>query len=106
MKERLEMKEIIYMLSIPDIKELITPICKQYGIERAYLFGSYARGDAKEGSDVDLRIDRGALTGLKFCGFYVDIEDALQCNVDILTTEQLKPQFLHNIQKDEVLLYG
>lgn len=37
MKGRLEMKEMIYMLSIPDIKELITPICKQYGIERAYL---------------------------------------------------------------------
>ena len=45
------------MLSIPRIRECIAPICKKYPIRKAYLFGSYARGNATEKSDVDLRIE-------------------------------------------------
>ena len=45
-------------LSINDIKTKITPICKNYDVAQAYLFGSYARGEATEDSDVDIRIDK------------------------------------------------
>ena len=44
------------MLSVKDIREKILPVCEKYAISEAYLFGSYARGDATEESDVDLRI--------------------------------------------------
>ena len=47
------------LLSIDEIKHRIAPICKQYDVSRAYLFGSYARGEATESSDVDIRIDKG-----------------------------------------------
>lgn len=46
------------ILSINDIKTKITPICKNYDVAQAYLFGSYARGEATEDSDVDIRIDK------------------------------------------------
>ena len=39
--------------SIEYIRDVITPIAKQYKIKRVYLFGSYARGDYNEHSDVD-----------------------------------------------------
>ncbi len=93
------------MLTIKSIKEIVSPICKQYNIDRLFLFGSYARNDAKEGSDVDLRVDRGKLTGFAYGGFYGDIQRALGVPTDILTTEQLKHDFLQSIKKDEVLLY-
>ena len=71
-----------------------------------YLFGSYARGDYNENSDIDLRIEKGDLKGMfALCGFYSDVENALQKNVDILTTGSLEQDFLQSIKKDEVLIY-
>lgn len=93
------------MLNIASIKEAVSPICEEYGVDRLFLFGSYARNEAKEGSDVDLRVDRGSLTGFAYGGFYGDVQRALGVPTDILTTEQLNTDFLHAIQKDEVLLY-
>lgn len=93
------------MLNITAIKSIVSPICKRYNIDRLFLFGSYARNEAREDSDVDLRVDRGALTGFAYGGFYGDIQRALGVPTDILTTEQLKDNFLQAIRKDEVLLY-
>lgn len=44
-------------LSITGIKNKITPICKSYDIAQAYLLGFYARGEATEDSDMDIRND-------------------------------------------------
>lgn len=101
------------MLTIPRIKEIITPICQKYGIKAAYLFGSYARGEATEKSDVDLRIERGKNSRLRgmisVSGFRLDLVDALKKDVDLLTclpSGQLSTPFLKNLKHDEVLLYG
>lgn len=92
--------------TIEEIKTIVEPIARKYGVERVYLFGSYARGDVNENSDVDLRIDKGSLKGLfALCGLYTEIEEALQMKVDILTTRSLEDDFLRKIQKEEVLLY-
>lgn len=45
--------------SIDEIKKIISPIASRYGVERVFLFGSYARGEATEESDLDFRIDKG-----------------------------------------------
>ena len=94
------------MLSIPIIKERIAPICKQYGVEKAYLFGSYARGDATENSDVDLHIESGHIDNLfTLSGFRLDLVDALGVEVDIVSKQPESPSFQRNLAKDEVLLY-
>ena len=93
------------MLSIEEIKNIVCPLAKKYEVDRVYLFGSYARGEATEKSDVDLCIDPGKLDGLEFCGFYVDLEEQLNCGIDLLTRRQLKKRFLENIQKEEILIY-
>ena len=72
-----------------------------------YLFGSYARGDYHDQSDIDLRIEKGKLKGMfALCGFYTEVENALGMKVDIVTTGSLEESFLSNIQKDEVMLYA
>lgn len=93
--------------TIEEIKNIVEPIARKYGVERIYLFGSYARGDVSENSDIDLRVDKGSLKGMfALCGLYTEIEEALQMKVDVLTTGSLEDDFLRKIQKEEVLLYA
>ena len=44
------------ILSIDEIRDKIRPICEKYKIEKVWLFGSYARGEAREDSDVDVHM--------------------------------------------------
>lgn len=95
------------MLSISTIKERITPICKAYGVEKVFLFGSYARGEATEASDVDLRIEKGKIKDLfTLSGFRLDVMDILKNKVDILIGLPNSKKFKKNLSKDEVLIYA
>lgn len=97
--------------SIQEIKDIVTPIAIQHGVDRVYLFGSYARGEATESSDIDLCIDADSMKGLfALGGLYADLEDALEKELDLVTTASLQynpdSRFLENMRKDQVLLYG
>ena len=100
------------MLSVEDIQQKIMPICLEYGIKKAYLFGSYARGEADEKSDVDIRIEKGDNNKLKsliqVSGFRRKLEEALLKKVDLITImpkQSLYDIFRKKIQQEEVLLY-
>ena len=91
--------------SISEIRAIVGPIAKEYNAERVYLFGSYARGDAHAGSDVDLRIDKGAIRGLRFAGMLGDLQDALGLPVDLVSTAGMDEAFRRSIAPEEVLIY-
>ena len=92
--------------SVDEIKERIQPIAKNYGVNRVFLFGSYARGDASLESDIDLRIDCGMIPDLyDLAGFHMDLEDVFSKRVEVLTTEGLEKNFLLRIKDEELLLY-
>ncbi|MBR2214175.1 MAG: nucleotidyltransferase domain-containing protein [Selenomonadaceae bacterium] len=93
------------MLSIPFIREKVYPVCKKYPIKRAYLFGSYARNEANENSDVDIRIEGDIKSFFMLGGIYADLEDALKTDLDLISTLPTSPQFRENLKRDEVLLY-
>ena len=98
--------EVIPMLTVSEIKSKISPICKKYGVNKAYLFGSYARGEANENSDIDLHIEKGAIKNLfQMCGFREDIISALGKNVDIVSIMPKNLEFRKNLLKEEILLY-
>ncbi len=93
--------------SIEELKNIIVPIAEKYHISKVYLFGSFARGDYNEHSDIDLRIEKGELKGMfALCGFYTEVEEALHIKVDVLTTGSLDDDFLREIEKEEVMLYA
>jgi predicted nucleotidyltransferase len=91
--------------TLPEIKAVVSDLAKAYGAQRVYLFGSYARGDMTENSDLDLRIDKGTIRGLELAGLLLDLEDSLGMHVDLIPTGSLDAQFLDDIKQDEVLLY-
>lgn len=92
--------------SINDIRRLAAPVAEKYDAKQLYLFGSFARGDATEESDIDLRLEMGRTLGLfALSGFMMDLEAALGRKVDLLTTGGLDEKFLNHIRSEEVLVY-
>ena len=92
--------------TINEIKDKTAPIARTYGIGRRRLFGSYARGEANDDSDVDLYIERGRLKSLlQYFAFIDELENVLNCHVDVVTTGIEDKQFLSAIMKEGVLLY-
>lgn len=93
--------------SVDEIRKIVSPIAASHGVERIYLFGSYARGEADASSDLDFRLDKGAIKGLFALGsLYVDLEDALEKRIDLLTSDSLDEDFRRRIASEEVLLYA
>lgn len=94
------------ILEVPDIQKVVQKIGYEYGADRIFLFGSYARGEANSESDIDLRIDRGKIKGLSMGSFLLDVEEALGKKVDLLSTKCLDKDFLASIKNEEILLYA
>lgn len=96
----------VNIYTIEEIRNIICDIAPRYGVKRVVLFGSYARGEMRPDSDIDLRIDKGRIRGcFQLSGFHLDLEEKFNIHVDVLTTESLDEKFLKRISKEEVLLY-
>ena len=94
------------ILTVDEIRRLITPIAETYDVKRLSLFGSYARGEADENSDVDLLIEKGdKLRGWAMGGLYNDLSNVLGKELDLVSTSINDPVFLASIKSDEVTLY-
>ncbi len=107
------MKGAVSMFTINEIQRRIAPILKNYDVREAFLFGSYARGEATENSDIDIRVDKGDSQKLKsllgVSGLHLDLNDALGREVDLLTClprGPLSSSFIENLKKDEIKIYG
>lgn len=93
------------ILSVEAIKRIAVPIFRKYDIRIAWLFGSYARGDASSVSDIDIRLERGRSMGLEYIRFWRELQEALGKKAHLCVTAQLPPSLLEAIKKDEILLY-
>ncbi|HJB59123.1 MAG TPA: nucleotidyltransferase domain-containing protein [Candidatus Faecalibacterium faecipullorum] len=102
--------------TIRQLEERIAPVAKKYGLRAVYLFGSYARGEAREDSDVDLIVDTTgtALKSLLGLGaLYCELEDALGKKIDLITVSSLEQPaqmpheetFRRTVWKEKVNLY-
>lgn len=73
------------VLTLKTIKNKIKPIMMKHGIKNVYLFGSYARGEANNDSDVDIYCDEGDVnTLIKSIAFDEELENALGKRVDVV----------------------
>jgi predicted nucleotidyltransferase len=94
--------------TIDEIKKRFEKVAKKYEVEEAYLFGSYARGDATKKSDVDFYIKADKIrTLLDLSGFCIDTQKAMKKDVDVITTDaKLEEKFEQEIKKELVKIYG
>jgi predicted nucleotidyltransferase len=92
--------------SISDIIKIVEPIARIHGVDKVWLFGSYARGEATSESDIDFRVDKGDIRGyFMLGGLYCDLEESFGKKIDLLTTGSLEDDFLEYISKEEVMIY-
>ena len=92
--------------TVDEIKNIVTPIAQEYGVDSLYLFGSYSKGSASDKSDIDLHIEKGKIRSLfALTGFRLALEDALRLPVDLITSDISDKNFLRLIADEEVLLY-
>lgn len=76
--------------TLDEIRRIITPIAQKYNLSAVYLFGSYARGTAREDSDLDLLVDLSGQTDLlqTFTLLYDDLTEAFRKPIDLVTMGQ------------------
>ena len=93
--------------TIDEIREKATPIAIRYGIDSLSLFGSYARGEADEHSDLDFFIEKGELRTLfEHSGLILDLEDEFGCHVDVVVLSGIHDSdFYDEITKEGIKLY-
>ena len=95
--------------SIEEIIAKLTPIFEEKGVVKAILFGSYAKGDATEESDIDIAAYVGDdMSILDFCEIADDVINELGKEVDFLYADDIVPggKIDLAVKRDGVLLYG
>lgn len=88
------------------ISSTLSSIAPRYDIEKIYLFGSCARGEETEQSDIDLCVESGPTFSLFTAGSFVDdLESALNRSIDLVTERMLYAHVKAGMQQDRVLVY-
>ena len=94
------------MLTIQEIRSRSVPLFKRYGVTRASIFGSVARGTAKPESDVDMLVSLEKPLGLfKFFEMQDALEEVLGHTVDLATPDSINPHLARRIISDLTPIY-
>lgn len=82
------------------LRQLKPVLGETYGVKAIALFGSCARGDQTEQSDVDVLVDVDTSIGLGFVDLAEAIEDAVGAPTDVVSIRGIKPRYFKAIEKD------
>ena len=93
------------MLTIDDIKKVVEKIAPEYNLKKVTLFGSRARGNFREDSDIDLIVDfpkDKIVTLMDLSGLKIDLEENFGVGVDVVTRRSLKGSLLEIDKEVEI----
>jgi predicted nucleotidyltransferase len=93
-------------MSTQAMTQQIADYFKTQPVLKAWLFGSFARGEQREDSDVDLLIVPDKMVGLfKLSGMMLDLQELLHVRVDLVTEKGLLPFARETVDRDKILIY-
>lgn len=94
---------MIKTTSIKDVRDKILPLLRTHGVVRAGVFGSVARGEEHEESDLDLVVEfEDGRTLLDLVGLTQDLEELLGRGADVATYDSLHPRFRSRVLEQQV----
>ncbi len=92
-------------MDINEIRNTIRPILKKHDVRRASIFGSWARHEEKENSDLDIIIEfQGKKTLLDLAALKMDLEDTLNRDIDVITYRSLNSKIRDRVIKEQVAI--
>lgn len=92
--------------NLKKIKEKILPVLKEHGVSYCAIFGSFARGEEREDSDIDLLVRFSDPIGMfEFVGLENTLSKTLGKKVDLVTEKAIHPLLKDNIYKDLQKIY-
>ena len=93
-------------MSTQVMTQQIADYFKTQPILKAWLFGSYARGEQTADSDIDILIQPDKSVGLfKLSGMHLDLQELLNLEVDLVTVKGLRPFARESADRDKILIY-
>jgi predicted nucleotidyltransferase len=88
---------------IKEKREDILRIAKKYGAYNIRIFGSVVRGEAKQDSDLDILVDlEPDRSLLDHAGLIIDLQETMNCKVDVVTEKGLRPRIRDVILKEAI----
>lgn len=95
------------LMSTEAMTKKIAEYFKTQPVLRAWLFGSFSRGEERPDSDVDILVDLdySQPIGLRFFGMWGDLERLLEKDVDLVTEGSLMPYAEKNANREKILIY-
>lgn len=90
-----------------ELRRILRPVFSEAGVNKATLFGSYAKGTANDKSDVDIMVDSG-LRGLAFFGLLEKVSETLKIPVDLIDVTDIIPgsEIDREIKNTGVMIYA
>ena len=94
------------VFTMEDIAAMVKPLADKYRVKEIYLFGSYARGDADENSDLDFLVFGELFRRTMIFALAEELREILKKNVDVFEIAEVDPQsnFYKTIMKEKVLV--
>jgi len=103
MKKTRRIKKKNKINTLKKIKQQILPLFKQYDVAKAGIFGSFARGENRKTSDIDILVEfKGKKSLLVLAALEIDVERKLGRKADVLTYNSIHPLLKEKILKEEV----
>jgi len=98
------------ILTIEQIQQTVQDYFKDKPVKKVYLFGSYARGEADENSDVDLLVeydsnDKRKVSFYDAIEYKIELEKAMKLPVELVSEKAIYHRFLPYVQKDKIKIY-
>jgi len=92
------------MYTLDEIKSILTEakpeLQKKYPLSELGIFGSYARGDANESSDIDVLVDFNGVIGMEYFDLIDDISLLFNAKVDVVSKRGIKPNYFRFVNDD------
>jgi uncharacterized protein len=92
------------MYTLEEIKSILAKakpeLQKKYPLSEIGVFGSYARGDADENSDIDVLVDFNGVIGMKYFDLIDDIAILFKIHVDVVSKRGIKPNYFPFVKED------
>ena len=87
--------------TVAQIRPIVLKITRAHGVKNVRIFGSFARGEQRKRSDVDLLVDLpDGMTLFGLSGLKIDLQEALHRKVDVVPSDSIKPALRQYILAD------